>query len=250
MTEDFTRILLTPIIDVDYYLPVFSKFEVTNLFRDKNQNNLIQIKKIANLSLEEKLKEKNKDKKKPRKKEKEEDTSEKECDTKETEETEKEIDENSKEKVENNKEAKNEIIPSQNYNSLYLLRQSEYQYMDELNKDIEGSLYHYKSYKNYIMDKHKIKTSYHFCIEDCCYVKTAFHIRGFFYVNGREIGFYSYDKIPYKIFIKKSQRKKEDEAYIYSQNYSKDEIKQINEIQKDYDAERKSCFGSSFSTIQ
>ena len=247
MTEDFTRILLTPIIDVDYYLPVFSKFEVTNLFRDKNQNNLIQIKKIANLSLEEKLKEKNKDKKKPRKKEKEEDTSEKEGDTKETEETEKEIDENSKEKVENNKEAKNEIIPSQNYNSLYLLRQSEYQYMDELNKDIEGSLYHYKSYKNYIMDKHKIKTSYHFCIEDCCYVKTAFHIRGFFYVNDREIGFYSYDKIPYKIFIKKSQRKKEDEAYIYSQNYSKDEIKQINEIQKDYDAERKSCFGSSFS---
>ena len=77
MTEDFTRILLTPIIDVDYYLPVFSKFEVANLFRNKNQNNLIQIKKIANLCLEERPREKTKDKKEQRKKEKEGDTKEK-----------------------------------------------------------------------------------------------------------------------------------------------------------------------------
>ena len=33
MSEDFTRVLLTPIIDVDYYLPQFSKFNPINLFR-------------------------------------------------------------------------------------------------------------------------------------------------------------------------------------------------------------------------
>ena len=205
MTEDFTRIFLTPIVDIDYYLPQFSKFEVKNLFRSQNRDNLIQISKLTNLCLQE------------------------------------------NEKEENIKKLQEEKTESQNLNSLHLLRESEYKYMDELNKDIMGSLSHYSSYKKYIKSKHHLEGNYHFCIEDCCFVKTSFHIRGFFYVNDREIGFYSYDKIPYKIFLKKSQRKKSDEAIVYSDNYSVDEIKQINEIQKDYDAERKSCFGSTFS---
>ena len=118
--------------------------------------------------------------------------------------------------------------------------------MNELNKDIEGSLYHYNSFQKYIKSTQTPKENYHFNCENCCYVKNCMHIRGFFYVNDREIGFYSYDKIPYKIFVKKSQRKKENEAIIYADNYTDEEIKQINEIQKDYDAERKSCFGSVF----
>jgi hypothetical protein len=61
MTEDYTRILLTPIIDMDYYLPKFSKFEIENLFRSKNKDNLIQICKITNLCLEDKDKEKGKE---------------------------------------------------------------------------------------------------------------------------------------------------------------------------------------------
>ena len=36
MTEDFTRIFLTSIIDMEYYLPKFSKFEVKKLFRSKD----------------------------------------------------------------------------------------------------------------------------------------------------------------------------------------------------------------------
>jgi hypothetical protein len=47
-----------------------------------------------------------------------------------------------------------------------------------------------------------------------------------------EIGFYSYDKIPYENGKK-------------AKNINKD--KKIEEIQKDYDVERKSCFGSVFS---
>ena len=263
MTEDFTKIFLTPIIDIDYYLPKFSKYDVKNLFRSKNQDNLIQISKITNLCLQDKEKAKTEEKKDG------ETTEEKIEEIIEGETTEEKIEEIkeggiSKEIIEEKKETdktgetiddkKNEYITSKikeedikkNFNELYLLRQSEYKYMDELNKDIEGSLSHYDSYKNYIKRKHKIINNYHFCIENCCYVKTALHIRGFFYVNDEEIGFYSYDKIPYKIFVKKSQRKNKDEAVIYSHNYTKEEIKQINEIQNDYDAERKSCFGSVF----
>ena len=222
MTEDYTRILLTPIIDMDYYLPKFSKFEIENLFRSKNKDNLIQICKITNLCLEDKDKEKGKE-------------------------------ENLQEKKEENeikeipKETKEEKTEPKNLNSLYLLKQSEYKNMDELNKDFEGSFYHYLSYKKYIETKKGIHASFHHFIENCCYVKTAFHIRGFFYCNEREIGFYSYDKIPYKIFVKKCDRQKDGEAYINPVKCTKEESKQIDEIQKDFDIERKCCFGSIFS---
>ena len=213
MTEDYTRIFLTPIMDMDYYLPKFSKFEIKNLFRSQNKNNLIQIHRLTNLCLLDTEKDKDKE----------------------------------KDKNEITQEKKEENNESQNYNELYLLRKAEYKYMDELNKDIEGSLSHYKSYRTYIENKQRIKKSYHHSIEDCCYVKSAYHIRGFFYINDREIGFYSYDKIPYKIFVKKSQRKNENESTINPINCTKEESKQIDEIQKDYDVERKCCFGSIFS---
>ena len=203
MTEDFTRIFLTPIIDMDYYLPKFSKFQVQKLFRSKAQDNLIQINKITNLCMQE--------------------------------------------KKENINETLEETSETNNLNALYFLRQSEYKHMDEFTKDIEGSLSHYLSYKKYIENTHRIETNYHFLIENCCYVKTSFHIRGFFYVNNREIGFYSYDKIPYKIFVKKSERKNKNEATINPVKCTKEEDKQINEIQKDYDVERKCCYGSIFS---
>ena len=205
MTEDFTRIFLTPIIDMDYYLPHFSKFELKNLFRKENKDKLIQIKKLTNLKI-----------------------------------------------VENDKEGENSELNKEkeeasNLNGLYLISQSEFKYMNELNKDIEGTLSHYSFFKNYIEEKHSIKESYHFKIENCCYVKTAFHIRGFFYINNREIGFYSYDKLPYKIFIKKSQRNKNQETPQPVVELPKEQRQKIDEIQKDYDAERKCCFGSIFS---
>jgi len=49
----------------------------------------------------------------------------------------------------------------QNLNSLNLLRQSEYKYMDELNKDIMSSLLHYSSCKKYISIKHNVKVVIH-----------------------------------------------------------------------------------------
>ena len=144
------------------------------------------------------------------------------------------------------KERIRENAEKSNKNGLYLLSLSEFKYMNELNKDIDGTLSHYLFFKKYIENKHSIKDSYHYAIENCCYVKTAFHIRGLFYINNREIGFYSYDKLPYRVFIKKNRRNSEQETQPKIE-ISKEERQRIDEIQKDYDAERRSCFGSIFS---
>ena len=184
MTEDYTRFFLTPIIDIDYYLPKFSKFELQNLFRNKNKDNLIQIKKISDLSLKELKKEESK-----------------------------------------------EI--SSNINGLFLIKEAEFKNMEDLNKDLEGTFNHYLFFKKYIDKNHKLFPNYHNTLENTCLVKTSYHIRGFFYSNSTEIGFYSYDKIPYN----------------YTKKSKKSEIKDPNiaEIQKDYDPDRAACFGSIFS---
>ena len=187
MTEDYTKIFLTPIIDIDYYLPKFSRFELKNLFRTENKDNLIQITKLVDLSLK------------------------------------------NQPKTEIKKEEEKEIS---NLNGLYLIKESEFKEMNEINKDIEGTLNHYKFYKNFIDNKHKITGNYHNCIQNSCLVKPEYHIRGFFYNNEKEIGFYSYDKIPYNN-DKKSKKKDIDEN--------------IKKIQIDYDPDRKACFGSVFS---
>ena len=193
MTEDFTRLLLTPIIDIDYYLPKFSKFELKDLFRNENKDHLIQISKIADLSL-------------------------------------KEI------KIEENK--KEDITKISSLNGLYLIKESEYNEINEISNDIEGTLNHYHFYKKLIDKKHLISNNSHNCIEDSCLIKTAYHIRGFYYNNSEEIGFYSYDKIPYQ-YNKKSKNEN-------SNNNNEINLK-IKEIQKDYDPEREACFGSVFS---
>ena len=186
MTEDYTKIFLTPIIDIDYYLPKFSRFESKNLFRAENKDHLKQITKLADLSL----------KKKPQKEVK--------------------------------IEEKNE---SEKFNGLYLIKESEFSDIEEINKNIEGTLEHYNFYRNFIDTRHSITGNKNNLIINACLVKPEYHIRGFFYSNTKEIGFYSYDKIPY---TKEIKSKKEDTD------------KQIDEIQNDYDPDRKSCFGSVF----
>ena len=189
MSEDYTRILFTPIIDIDYYLPHFSKFEIKNLFRNENKDHLKQITKITDLLL------------KPIKNE------------------------------DNKKEERNDFS---NMNGLFLIKEAEYKDMNQFNNNIEGTLSHYLLFKKYIDKKHQITISYHNSIENSCLVKTSYHIRGFFYNNNKEIGFYSYDKIPYN-YDKKAKRGKNSND------------PRINEIQKDYDPDRAACFGSVFS---
>ena len=68
----------------------------------------------------------------------------------------------------------------------------------------------------------------HQSIDPCCFVKSSFHVRGIFYNNYSEIGFYGYSKIS-------------------TPGYGK-ELLNLNEQEEDleYDPERKSCFGSVF----
>jgi hypothetical protein len=121
MTEDYTKIFLTPIIDIDYYLPTFSRFELQNLFRDENKDHLTQVKKLADLSLK---------KKQPKEKEKEE---------------------------------KNEL---ENLNGLYLIKETEFGEIKDINKSIEGTLDHYNFYRNFIDKNHQITGNYHNIIMD------------------------------------------------------------------------------------
>ena len=188
MSEDFTRILFTPIIDIDYYLPKFSKFELKNLFRNENKDHLEQITKIVDLSLKN---------------------------------------------IKNEDNKIEEKIEFSNLNGLYLIKEAEYKNMCELNNKIEGTLSHYLLFKKYIDKKHVVTVSYHNSIENSCFVKTSYHIRGFFYNNNKEIGFYSYDKLPYN-YDKKGKKIGTNDPL-------------IDQIQKDYDPDRAACFGSIFS---
>ena len=188
MTEDYTKIFLTPIIDMDYYLPKFSKFNINNLFRSENKDHLIQITKLADLTLAPKLK---------------------------------------------NEKIKQKNIDYNNGNGLYLIKESEFNYMNKLNLDIEGTYEHYELYKKFIREKDNIIDKINNSLENACLVKTQFHIRGFFYNNSNEIGFYSYDEIPYPNDKKKENLNKPNEK--------------ISAIQNDYDYYTKSCFGTAFS---
>ena len=191
-TEDYTKIFLTPIIDIDYYLPKFSKFKIKNLFRAENKDHLIQIIKLADLSIKEKP---------------------------------------------NNEAKTKENNETSDFNGLYLIKESEFKGINELNKSLEGTLSHYQFFMNFIDKTHAgVKNNYHNSIMNVCLIKPSFHIRGFFYNNEKGIGFYSYDKLPYQV------RKKSK-----SQTPPEKREKKIDEIQSDYDIERNSCFGSVFS---
>ena len=196
MTEDFSRIFLTPIIDMDYYLPIFSKFEIKNLFRANNKDGLIQIPKLADLSFKQRQKEEEKQ-----------------------------------------KEEKSDFS---SLNGLYLIKEAEFKNLNDINSNDEGTLIHYKLFKDFIDGNHSISQNNHNLLENSCLIKTSYHIRGFFYSNSEEVGFYSYDKIPYP--AKKSKHNKKEKEKEKDNNN-----KEINIIQKDYDPDREACFGSVFS---
>ena len=69
----------------------------------------------------------------------------------------------------------------------------------------------------YVNKRKKININDYCAVEETCLVKTSFHIKGVFYNNYNEIGFYAFDNIP---------------------SFS----------QEEYDQERKACFGSVFKT--
>ena len=165
-TEDFSKILLTPIFDLDYYLPSFSEFETKNYFRQpENQTPIYCLVDLSFALLYSPKIFRNNNK------------------------------ENIiQEKQENEINKINTPIISKR-NCLYDLKLINYNFNDD---DIETEKFTDTIlFNEYIDKKHLINiNSKNGSQFDACLVKQELHICGIFYNNEKEIGFYSSDRIP------------------------------------------------------
>ena len=196
LTEDYIKLFLTPIIDIDYYLPRFSSFNTKELFRGNN-GKIISLKKITDLSSDSIDKSTNNDEKDEIFKFKNEN------------------EEKNEEKTENfylRHDKKEDEL-----NNLYLNKKINYKFLENLNEAEKNNKKHYQLFMKYVNKMNNINLNDYCTVEVTCLVKTSFHIKGVFYNNYDEIGFYAFDKIPF-----------------FSQ--------------EEYDQERKACFGSVFKT--
>ena len=182
VNSDLTKILLKPIFNIDYYLPEFSLYNNQNIFFKNNEEKLF-IKQIIDFSFEEK-----KDK----------------------------IKNIFKNKVPSLYDNSINIETNNEFNILFYLN---YQYFNFISK-IDKNDFNTKCFKKYINNLKfnnnlKIEPDINENINESCLIKLQFHIKGMFYINQNEIGFYAYN--------------------IYK-----------NEKNEDFDTERESCFGSIF----
>ena len=178
LNQDLTRVLLTPIIDVNYYLPCFSRFNDKELFRDLSYYK--QINKVTDLSFD--IKKKFPILETPNKKgknhssninieqitfgENKKDVNLIELDIKEPEKEEKEK------------------------NALYYLGEEMFRFLTiEKRNDIHNYLFF-----EYIHKKHSVEGPN--CLQTtACLVRISLHIRGFIFNNSKGIGFYSFESI-------------------------------------------------------
>ena len=207
LSEDFTRILLTPIIDIDYYLPKFSQFDEKTLFR--KISSYIQINKVTDLSFDIK-------KLPPLIDSTKKITNHSSTPGKEIISQEQSI--KNEDKAENvclHNEDKDEGMTSkkeEDRNVLYYIGKELLSCIkEEKQKDIHGYLFY-----EYIHKKHSIDSTGCLAI-NACLVRIGFHIRGYIFNNSKGIGFYSFESL--------------------RNEYEEDD---------GYDADRKVCFGSVF----
>ena len=221
LTSDFTKIFLTPISDIDYYLPKFTQFK-GDIFRNElGENSAYPISKLVDISFS---KYNNKDKNKN--------------DTNNTSENTKRKNSNDTNNGNNNNNNNNSMISfdSLNFSSLsnqeninnkinpiYELNQEYYSFLKDKElieiKEQENSInsydpYDLKLFQDFIEKNHLHNKGIYLQCE-ACLIKLPYHIKGIIFVNNEEIGFYSYD-------IKKTEN------------------------DEDYDWDKKLCFGSIF----
>ena len=156
-TNDLTKIFITPIIDMDYYLPKFSRFNGSIFRNEPSESALIPITKIANI-----------------------------CFTKN-------INEN---KDENNKE-ENEIKIANPLYELNMELFSFIKFIEmEKDKEenlFDNDSKDFNLFTKYINKTH-FENKGSNCLQcEACLVKLSFHIRGLIYINNEEIGFYAYE---------------------------------------------------------
>jgi hypothetical protein len=227
MSEDFTRVLLTPIIDVDYYLPQFGKFRTENLFRKmpnyksvyKATDLSFDINKISPLDKDEKKVKKDNKKKFEDKENKENKENKDLISTNLKPSTSNDLAETSnkisalKDISEGNNNAINENKNDKDKNALYYIGMENFSFIKEKDKKEENI--HEYLFRSFIQKKHNVIQD-NYCIQiNACLVRLAFHIKGIIFNNKEGIGFYSFE----------TKRKENEE---------------------NYDSDRKVCFGSVF----
>ena len=231
MTNDFTKIFMSPITDIDYYLPKFSLFK-GDIFRNNSESIIIPITKTTDLCLRLKEKIKNISDNKSNDKDNIKKTENK-LEISANSHTSFDSLSNSSVSVSNISEIKQDSNSNLNVNiikqniPLYELNKENYPFLKEIetkendtipkdaNANINFNEKDYNTFVNYIKRKHFIKNTDQCLLSEACLVKLAFHIRGIIYINNKEIGFYSY------------------------------ETKRVGN-EDDYDSDKKVCYGSVF----
>ena len=212
LTSDFTKIFLTPISDIDYYLPKFSQFKGEIFRNELGENSAYPISKLVDISFS-KYHNKNKNdinnqtENKKRKNSNESDNNNSIMS----------FDSLNFSTLSSNENINNKINP------IYELNQEYFSFLKDKElieaKEPENSINSYDPYDlklfQYFIEKNHLHNKGIYLQCEACLIKLPYHIKGIIFVNNEEIGFYSYD-------IKKSE---------------KDE---------DYDSDKKLCFGAIF----
>ena len=178
LTEDFTHVLLKPISNIDYYLPLFTEYNYGNLFRKKE--NKKEILYLADLSFVVK----------------EHKTPLLPIDKEEGEEKKNTDEPKKEEKKTQNENEKNEENKN-NFNSLYDIKLNYYKDLENITNDKEKMKKDLSKelFIEYIKQKFLMNQNQHDAQVDSCLIKVGIHITGVFFNNSNGIGFYSYNKI-------------------------------------------------------
>ena len=218
ITNDFTRIFITPILDIDYYLPKFSLFK-KEIFRD-NESKVIPMTKTIDLCFGLKDKEKKNITNNTNKE-----------NTKIDNKLESSTNLNQSFDSLNNSFTSNDSDTKQDNNiiqniPLFELNKENYPFLKETEiKDSDNSKTNindfnekdYLLFIDFIKGRHSNTNGEDCLFSEACLVKSDLHIRGIIYINDKEIGFYSYE----------TKREGNEE---------------------DYDSDKKVCFGSVLKT--
>jgi hypothetical protein len=182
LTEDYTRVLFKPILNIDYYLPIFSKFNYDNLFRkNENKKEIYHLTDLSFIVKEHKKPLIEDDDQKEEKEEKEEKKEEK-INNKDVE-----------KKTEENRTNDNQ---QHEFNILYDLKMRYYKDLnnitmdkDKMNNDLNQELF-----GEYIKQRFSSNSSQIIQV-DSCLIKPTFHVNGILFSNSGGIGFYGFNKI-------------------------------------------------------
>ena len=175
LTSDYTRILFEPIMNLDYYLPEFTRYNYDELFRKTKNKNIVT--NCADLSFIVK------EHKNPLIDEKEED----------------EINNEENKEKEKDKEKINEIKTEEkkdNYNSLFDIKLNYYNDLENitLNSDISSIPIDQDLFKEYILQKYSPNLTLYDAQSEACLINPSVHITGIIFNNQEGIGFYSNEK--------------------------------------------------------